>query len=97
MLLSIFPAVDRGQTVSRLSATPSTPPCPKCGGRQKLIGFMPHEHDPKFRVELYRCQSCGQKSNRTVRAQEATPRPPPTILAPPRHRPAGPVHARRTG
>src|SRR4051794_20446720 len=42
--------------------------CATCGARLKLVGFMPHEHDPNLRREFYRCRSCGRKSDRSVRA-----------------------------
>jgi hypothetical protein len=51
------------------SFAPANGPCPHCGGRLKMIGFMPHEEDPTIRLELYRCLSCNRKSDRAVRAE----------------------------
>jgi hypothetical protein len=45
-------------------------PCPKCGGPQKIIGFMPHgQFEKQFRLELYRCLQCNAKSERLVAAE----------------------------
>jgi hypothetical protein len=42
------------------------PRCHECGGYRKRVGFMPHEHDPTLRVDLYRCEACDARSAETV-------------------------------
>jgi hypothetical protein len=36
-------------------------PCDKCGGVLKRIGFMSHPTDPTERLDLYRCEQCGER------------------------------------
>jgi hypothetical protein len=41
-------------------------PCSTCGGRRRHVGFVPHEHDPNLRIDLYRCFSCDARSAETT-------------------------------
>jgi hypothetical protein len=42
--------------------------CSKCAGRRRRIGFVPVEQEPHLRIDLYRCTSCGEKSEEVVLA-----------------------------
>jgi hypothetical protein len=62
--LSRYPHVmlDRAQPV---------PPCEKCGGQRKRIGFVPHPDDATQRIDLYRCKQCGDRIEVTAKMREA--------------------------
>jgi hypothetical protein len=53
----------RAEEVSDLSSEFRAPsePCDKCGGILKRFGFMPHPIDPTERLDLYRCEQCGER------------------------------------
>jgi hypothetical protein len=48
--------------------TPSVPPCAKCGARRRRVAFMPHPERPGMRLDLYRCESCGERTEVIVPA-----------------------------
>ena len=47
------------------SLTPP-PPCPECGGRRRIVGFVPDNECAWCRVELFRCDRCDRRSDTTV-------------------------------
>ena len=47
---------------------PGTPiaPCSQCGGRRRITGFLPDIECAECRIGLYRCESCGERSEVAV-------------------------------
>jgi hypothetical protein len=42
------------------------PSCPNCGGLRRRVGFVPDADCAECRVDRYRCELCGQRSETTV-------------------------------
>ena len=55
-------------------STKAVPPCPKCGYRRGRIGVVPHEQYANIRIDLYRCVSCGERSEEAVLTDQQTTR-----------------------
>ena len=47
---------------------PGTPiaPCSQCGDRRRIVGFVPSNECTECRIDLYRCECCGERSEVTV-------------------------------
>jgi hypothetical protein len=43
------------------------PPCEKCGSQRKRVGFVPHRDNAAWRLDLYRCEQCGDRTRATVK------------------------------
>jgi DNA-directed RNA polymerase subunit RPC12/RpoP len=51
---------------NRQTSAKAIAPCPKCGGRRTRIGVVPDERYSNIRIDLYRCGSCGERSEEAV-------------------------------
>jgi len=58
----------RSSTAMTPRVPPGTPivPCSECGGRRRITGFLPTTECTECRVDLYRCESCGERSEVAV-------------------------------
>ena len=47
---------------------PGTPiaPCSRCNSRRRIVGFVPSNECTECRIDLYRCECCGERSEVTV-------------------------------
>ena len=47
---------------------PGTPiaRCSQCGSRRRIVGFFPSNECTECRIDLYRCECCGERSEVAV-------------------------------